>query len=100
MWGLEVTVYLGERSFTYWRGGCGSHRVAGVGGGEVETACVHCLFRLAKEGKSERGRNLETLSVIEQTRFHRGNHSCIEFLPSPFPPEEPTHNLFGSLYSY
>lgn len=98
MWGLEVTAYLGERSFPYWRGECGRHWVAGLGGGDMETARIDCPFRFAKEGKRERGRNLEKLPVIEQTRFQRGNRSCIEFLPSPFPPEEPARPLSPSLF--
>lgn len=57
----------------------GSHSVAGAGGGKVDTAYSRPSFEknLVKEGKSERNRNLETLSVIEQIRLQRGNYNCI-----------------------
>lgn len=50
----------------YWRDGSGSPSVA-----SVESAYIDCLFKKFGKGKSERNRNLEKLSVLEQTRFQR-----------------------------
>lgn len=37
----------------------------------VESAYIDCLFKKFGKGKSERNRNLEKLSVLEQTKFQR-----------------------------
>lgn len=39
---------LGEK--LYWEVGSGSHIVASVSGGEVETACIDCLFKKFGKG--------------------------------------------------
>lgn len=44
---------LGEK--LYWRDGCGSHSVAGVGGGEVETNRIDCPFKKFGRGSQVKG---------------------------------------------
>ena len=60
---------FGRKAFL--AGGSGRHSVAGVDGGEVDTACIDCPFKKYGMGGSERNRNLE------KPKVSKGNCNCI-----------------------